>query len=95
MSTYRYALSGLNDVTNTYNLRSNFLPPIRRGLSMYRDITYVSLVVTLVNLKSHGHIVSAIINNNYQERVVDVSRYHICVLSGHIRKSEITGSHSL
>ena len=38
-------------MTRTYNLRSNFLPPINNGLSMYFDMTYVSLAEGAVNLK--------------------------------------------
>lgn len=43
---------GRNDVTRTYRRRSNFFPPINNGLSIYRDMTYVSFDEGVVNLES-------------------------------------------
>lgn len=36
----RYAFNGRKDVIRTYKRRSNFLPPIKSGLSMYLYIYY-------------------------------------------------------
>lgn len=36
--------NGLNEVTRAYSRRSNFLPPMSSGFSMYRCTTYVSAV---------------------------------------------------
>lgn len=36
---FKYALSGLYHVTNTYILRSNFFPPTKNGFYIYLEIT--------------------------------------------------------